>query len=209
MKKIFIPLLCLLFVLCMAFPALAEEVPEATSAPVAVTETPAGTEATEAPPTVTEENESTVSEISDILKEWVPEILSAAALALTLVIAWLFRKGLLPTVTKFLTSIFEIVTNSHDKVTEGTSAILECLNRFAERMTAIEERLSSREDKLYSEAELISESLTDMSDTLTEIFAHTNLPAADKAMIEAKHKEHTEKIQKILATVTGGGPNEE
>lgn len=200
MHRIFLLIMILLVFFALAVPAFAEEVGEAPALEVTTAAAPGESEPSE---------ESPSEEISGILKEWVPEILSAAALAVAMVIAYLFKKGLLPTVTRLLTSIVETVTNSHDKVTEETSAILECMNGFTYRMTELEKRLSSREDKLYSEAELISESLTDMSDTLTDIFEHTNLPAEVKAMIAAKHKEHTEKIRRILATVTGGDPDEE
>lgn len=206
MKK-FLIVFALLLALFVAIPAAASEpvssLPaETTSLPEMVTTVPdTTTSATQEEPP--EGSESAISELSDILKDWIPEILSAVSLVLAAAVAYLFKKGLLPTVTKFLSSTADLLKKSHSKVSEEVSSIAEILSKQAKMLENLESRLVAREDKLYSEAELISEALTDMSDTLTDIFEHTNLPADTKAMVTAKHREHTEKIRMILSRIAG------
>lgn len=201
MKKIFIPLLCLLFVLCMAFPALAEEVPEATSAPVAVTETPAGTEATEAPPTATEKSESTVSEISDAIKEWTPEILSAAALAFSAFITYLFKKGLLPCVTRALSKI----DGNVEQYNAAIGKLVGELKLSKEQNEALLAQFTVTEEKVAFTMAVASKVLLAQSESLFELLEHTNLTADVKAEIAATHKAQMAEIAQMM----GGEGHEE
>lgn len=203
MKKIFIPLLCLLFVLCMAFPALAEEAPEATSAPVTVTETPAEAETTEAPPTVTDE--STVSEISDILKEWVPEILSAAALAFSAFITYLFKKGLLPGVTRALSKIDGNVEQYNAAIGKLVGDIADELKLSKEQNEALLAKFTVTEEQVASTMSVASKILLAQSESLFELLEHTNLPADVKAEIAATHKAQMAEIAQLM----GGEGHEE
>ena len=191
-----------LFMILLLFCVLGVEVSAAEASPNEAPVTTAETVITdEAAP---EKGESTIEEISAIVKEYVPEILTAASLVLGIVIAWLFKKGLIPSVINLLNTILEVVKNSHAKVSEDSAATAGLLERLVARLDELRERENAREEKLYSESELVSEALTDMSDTLVEIFEHTNLPAETKAMISARHREHTDKIKGILDRIVGG-----
>lgn len=206
MKKIFIPLLCILFVLCLAFPAFAEEeAPEAKSAPVAVTETPAEAETTEAPPTATEKSESTVSEISDAIKEWTPEILSAAALAFSAIITYLFKKGLLPGVAKALTKIDGSVEQYNEMAKKLVDTLTEELKLSKEETSALMEKFTVSETEMRRALDVSSKILLAQSESLFELLEHTNLPADVKAEIAATHKAQAAEIAKLM----GGGNDEE
>jgi polyhydroxyalkanoate synthesis regulator phasin len=206
MKKIFIPLLCILFVLCMAFPAFAEEeAPEATSAPVTVTETPAETETTEAPPTATEKSESTVSEISDAIKEWTPEIMSAAALVFSAIITYLFKKALLPGVAKALTKIDGSVEQYNELAKKLVDTLTEELKLSKEETSALMEKFTVSETEMRRALDVSSKILLAQSESLFELLEHTNLPADVKAEIAAMHKAQAAEIAKLM----GGGSDEE
>ena len=206
MKKSFIPLLCILFVLCMAFPAFAEEeAPEATSAPVTVTETPAESETTEAPPTATEKSESTVSELSDAIKEWTPEIMSAAALAFSAIITYLFKKGLLPGVAKALTKIDGSVEQYNEMAKKLVDTLTEELKLSKEETSALMEKFTVSETEMRRALDVSSKILLAQSESLFELLEHTNLPADVKAEIAATHKAQAAEIAKLM----GGGNDEE
>lgn len=209
MKKIFIPLLCILFVLCMAFPAFAEEeAPEATSAPVTVTETPAETETTEAvttapvteAPPVTEAltGESPVKDVSDYLKEWVPEILSAAALAVSFVIAYLFKKGLLPGVKKVLTFIENTVTGYNANAKAFFDKLSAEFKLSQEANAALVEKFALQEKHVKSVLLVVEKALITQSDALCDLLENTNLPAQTKAEIAAKHQAQVEEIVGLI-----------
>lgn len=151
------------------------------------------------------EEKSVVTEISETLQEWIPEILSGAALVVAMVVAYLFKKGLLPSVAKHLSAIAENVKASNSKVAEESAAFATLLADLGKRLSEIESREEGRENRLYRETELLSEAFMDMSDTLTDIFENTALPPDVKARIVAKHEAHAAKIKDLLTEI---GKNE-
>lgn len=151
------------------------------------------------------QEKSVVAEISMALREWIPEIMSAAAFVASMVLVYLFKKGLLPVVAKYLSAIAENVKASNSEVAEESAAFAALLTDLGKRLSEIESREEGRENRLYRETELLSEAFMDMSDTLTDIFENTALAPDVKARIAAKHDAHAEKIKNLLAEI---GKNE-
>lgn len=192
MKHIIALLFVLLAVTIIVVPVGAEEIPEVTEA---VTTAPV----TEAPP-VTESlpGESPVKDVSDYLKEWVPEILSAAALALSAVITYLFKKGLLPGVKKALTSIDSTVTGYNANVKAFVDKLSEELKLSQETNAAIVEKFVLQEKHVNSVLLVVEKALITQSDALCDLLENTNLPAQTKAEIAAKHKSQVEEIVGLI-----------
>jgi hypothetical protein len=192
MKHIIALLFVLLAITIIVVPVGAEEIPEVTES---VTTAPV----TEAP-TVTESltGESPVKDVSDYLKEWVPEILSAAALALSAVITYLFKKGLLPGVKKALTSIDSTVTGYNANVKAFVDKLSEELKLSQETNAALVEKLVLQEKHVNSVLLVVEKALITQSDALCDLLENTNLPAQTKAEIAAKHKAQVEEIVGLI-----------
>lgn len=228
MKKLFLASL-LLFAVSMAIPASAEETAasDVTTTAVARTE-PATAPMTAVPMTVpitapatvpvsaapittpvsdvlSDTEETLMTEISGILKEWVPEILSAAALIVSLVITYLFKKGLLPGVGKVLNGIKVTVSGYNERIEKfinDASAEREELKALSDALLA---KLQIREEEVHTALSTASRILLAQSDSLFDLLEHTNLPAAEKAKIAAKHKEQ---LNEITAMMAGEGHGE-
>lgn len=192
MKHIIALLFVLLAITIIVVPVGAEEIPEVTEA---VTTAPV----TEAPP-VTEAlpGESPVKDVSDYLKEWVPEILSAAALAVSFVITYLFKKGLLPGVKKALTSIDSTVTGYNANVKAFVDKLSEELKLSQETNAALVEKFVLQEKHVNSVLLVVEKALITQSDALCDLLENTNLPAQTKAEIAAKHKAQVEEIVGLI-----------
>lgn len=194
MKHIIALLFVLLAITIIVVPVGAEEIPEVTEA---MTTTAAAV--TEAPP-VTEAlpGESPVKDVSDYLKEWVPEILSAAALALSAVITYLFKKGLLPGVKKALTSIDSTVTGYNATVKEFVDRVCEELALSKKTNAELLDKFSVQEQHVKSVLLVVEKALITQSDALCDLLENTNLPAHTKAEIAAKHKAQVEEIVGLI-----------
>lgn len=192
MKHIIALLFVLLAVTLVVVPVGAEEIPE-------VTEAVTTTAVTEAPP-VTEAltGESPVKDVSDYLKEWVPEILSAAALALSAVITYLFKKGLLPGVKKALTSIDSTVSGYNANVKAFVDKLSEELKLSQEANAALVEKFALQEKHVNSVLLVVEKALITQSDALCDLLENTNLPAQTKAEISAKHQAQVEEIVGLI-----------
>lgn len=194
MKHIIALLLVLLAVTLVVVPVGAEEITEVTGA-VTTTEAPV----TEAPP-VTEAlpGESPVKDVSDYLKEWVPEILSAAALALSAVITYLFKKGLLPGVKKALTAIDSTVTGYNDRIEKFVDRVSGELELSKETSAELLAKYTLQEKHVKDVLLIVEKALITQSDALCDLLENTNLPAQTKAEIAAKHKAQVEEIAGLI-----------
>ncbi len=196
MRNMIALLLVLLAVTLVVVPVGAEEIPEVTGA-VTTTEAPV----TEAPvPSVTEvtPGESPVKDVSDYLKEWVPEILSAAALALSAMITYLFKKGLLPGVKKALTSIDSTVTGYNDRIEKFVDRVSSELELSKETSVELLAKFTLQEKHVNDVLMVVEKALITQSDALCDLLENTNLPAQTKAEIAAKHKAQVEEIVGLL-----------
>ncbi len=194
MKQTIALLFVLLAITLIVVPVGAEEIPEVTEA---VTTTAAAV--TEAPP-VTEAlpGESPVKDVSDYLKEWVPEILSAAALALSAVITYLFKKGLLPGVKKALTSIDSTVTGYNDRIEKFVDRVSSELELSKETNAELLAKFTLQEKHVSGVLMVVEKALITQSDALCDLLENTNLPAHTKAEIAAKHKAQVEEIVGLI-----------
>lgn len=192
MKHIIALLFVLLAITLVVVPVGAEEIPEVTEAvtTAAVTEAPPVTEALT--------GESPVKDVSDYLKEWVPEILSAAALALSAVITYLFKKGLLPGVKKALTSIDNTVTGYNANVKAFVDKLSDELKLSQETNAELVEKFVLQEKHVNSVLLVVEKALITQSDALCDLLENTNLPAQTKAEIAAKHKAQVEEIVGLI-----------
>lgn len=189
MKHIIALLFVLLAVTLVVVPVGAEEIPEVTEAvtTAAVTEAPPVTEALT--------GESPVKDVSDYLKEWVPEILSMAALGLSGLIAYLFKKALLPGVKKALAYIENIVTGFNANAKACFDKLSAELELSREANAALVEKLDLQEKRIKNVLLVVEKSLITQSDALCDLLENTNLPAQTKAEIATKHKAQVEEIE--------------
>ncbi len=206
MKK-FALLLVTLVTLSLVIFAAAEEalIPETTTAALTVAE-PATEAPVTAPPPVEEAPEETlIAEISGVIKEYMPSLLSSAVLVLSAVLTYLFKKGLVPGISRSLGVIDQTVTGYKEDI-KGFLAKLgeenEALREFSEKLLS---RISEKESELTNALNAGAKILLAQSDSLFDLLEHTNLPAQDKAEITAKHKEQIEEITKLV----GGGHDKE
>ena len=192
MKHIIALLFVLLAITIIVVPVGAEEILEVTEAvtTTAVTEAPPATEALP--------GESPVKDVSDYLKEWVPEILAAAELALAGLIAYLFQKALLPGVKKALTSIDSTVTGYNDNAKAFFDKLSAELKLSQEANAALVEKFVLQEKHVKSVLLVVQKSLITQSDALCDLLENTNLPAQIKAEIAAKHKAQVEEIVGLI-----------
>ena len=199
MKKLLI-LALLVMVLLFAIPSYAaEEAPPTaetatTSAPIS-TMAPSADAPTEAPG-----EETLVSEISAVLKDWVPELLSGASLVASVVLAYLFKKGLLPGVAKILSHIKSAVSTYNETVEKVLAEVAAERQDLKETTEVLLEKIRIREEDIQVTLNAASKILLAQSDSLFDLLEHTNLPAAEKAAIAAKHKEQLAEIAQMVGS---------
>lgn len=196
MHRIFLLIMILLVFFTLAVPAFAEEVGEAPALEVTTAAEPVESEPSE---------ESLAEEISGILKEWVPEILSAAALAISALIAYLFKKGLLPKVLSALKVIDGTVSGYNEKAEALVQTISEKLKMSEVTTAALMERFTLQESEVNKALYAASKILLAQSESLFDLLENTNLPANVKAKISAKHREQLSEINALI----GGDHSEE
>lgn len=188
MKRFLILILTLvLMAILFAVPVSAEEGGDAASA---FTST--------APETSEPTEETLVSEISAVLKEWVPELLSGASLVASVVLAYLFKKGLLPGVAKILSHIKSAVSAYNETVEKVLAEVAAERQDLKETTEVLLEKIRIREEDIQTTLNAASKILLAQSDSLFDLLEHTNLPAADKAAIAAKHKEQLAEIERMI-----------
>ena len=208
MKKLVL-LLAVLLTLTFAFPAAAEEALNTEITTEAVTTTAPVTDApVTAPPTTAEDpaeepEKTLIDEISGVIKEYMPSLLSSAVLVLSAVLTYLFKKGLVPGISRSLGVIDQTVTGYKEDI-KGFLAKLgeenEALREFSEKLLS---RISEKESELTNALNAGAKILLAQSDSLFDLLEHTNLPAQTKAEIAAKHKAQIEEITKLV-----GGAND-
>ena len=219
MKKTIVILLTLILTLCLGVSAAADD----STPPVANTD-PIGNEASLAPIPPTdpqmaqaEENDATSSEIETTVPEQngteaestnpfaalfemarahTSEIFSALAAILSCVIAFAYRRGLLPLLKQGIGSLASTV-NGIDRATEAAREQLlsEAADsrQLTERITESVELLSHEVDKVLSrfdtlerdkaESELLLSTLATEVDLLGEIFLSSSLPEYRKEIV--------------------------
>lgn len=184
MKKLLI-LLIALFMLMTPICACAAEVEAETEAPA--------------------EGVSTVEIVSGYIKEYVPELLSAGTLLLSLAITYLFKKALVPGVRKALTAIDGTVSGYNTKMTEMVDGITKELELSKTFSAELLERFTAQEADTKKVLLVVEKALVAQSDSLFNLLENTNLPARTKALIASEHKAQVEEIVSLL----NGDTNEE
>lgn len=147
---------------------------------------------------VAPEAESTVSMVSSYIKEYVPEILSAGALIVSLAITYLFKKGLLPIVKKVLTSTEKTLSAYNTKTEEVVSALTEKLDLSEKFNAELLERFTVQESEFKKVLMVTEKALIAQSDSLFNLLDNTNLPADVKALVATEHKAQVEEIAGLL-----------
>lgn len=184
MKKLLI-LLIALFVLLTPICAYAAEVEAEAEAPA--------------------EGGSTVEIISGYIQQYVPEILSAGTLILSVAITYLFKKALVPGVRKALTAIDGTVSGYNTKMTEMVDGITKELELSKVFSAELLELFTAQEADTKKVLLVVEKALVAQSDSLFNLLENTNLPADTKALIASEHKAQVEEIVALL----NGGANEE
>lgn len=198
MRRFFALFMILLLFCSIGVEAGAVEAP-VTEAPVTTAEAVVTEEA--AP----EEGESTIEEISAIVKEYVPEILGGITLAFSAIVLYMFKKGLLPKVAKALSMIDGTVSGYNKKAEELVNTLTTRLELSEDTSRRMLERVTLQEADVKSALAAASRILLAQSDSLFDLLEHTNLPASEKAAIAAKHREQLAEIHAMM----GGGADEE
>lgn len=142
--------------------------------------------------------ESTVSIVSAYIKEYVPEILSAGALIVSLAITYLFKKGLLPIVQKVLTSTEKTLSTYNTKTEEVVSALTEKLDLSEKFNAELLNRFTVQEAEFKKVMMVTEKALIAQSDSLFHLLENTNLPADVKALVATEHKAQVEEIAGLL-----------
>lgn len=190
MKKVITFILVALMLVCIIVPAAAEE-PEATPTTETATVTePAPT--TEAPPVTDTEDEPApawTTAVGDWIAENAPQILSGGTIALSAVLLWLFKKGLLPAVVRSLTGIKGLMTDYAGKADGALSNIGKLSGELAERFNDLSAKLEAQVKQSAAAAEMANTVIRSQADMLYELMMRCNLPAGEKEKITVKYNE--------------------
>lgn len=142
--------------------------------------------------------ESTVSIVSCYIQEYVPEILSAGTLALSLAITYLFKKGLLPIVKKVLTSTESTLSAYNTKTEEIVTKLTEKLELSEKFNEAMLDKFTLQQAEAAKLMTVVEKVLEAQSDSLFYLLDNTNLPADVKALVSTEHKAQIEEIRGLL-----------
>lgn len=147
---------------------------------------------------VAPEAESTVSMVSSYIKEYVPELLSAGTLVISVAITYLFKKGLLPVVKKVLTSTESTLSAYNTKTEEIVTKLTEKLDLSDKFNAELLERFTVQEAEFTKTMTVVEKVLEAQSDSLFNLLENTNLPADVKALVATEHKAQIEEIRGLL-----------
>jgi hypothetical protein len=152
-----------------------------------------------------EENSSEKNDFSELYTEITDNgdtIFSLCAFIGTLIIAWIYRKGLVPGLKKTVISITEALSSikenneQNSEKTETNSKLLEEMNLktalISEEITRLEESVSKRDET--SERRILSTLFNEQIDLLYDIFMSSSLP-------EYKKEEVATRISKMKETI--------
>lgn len=151
------------------------------------------------------EGATNVEVIAYYIKELAPELMSGASLIISLVIAWAFRKSLLPIVTKVLSAIKNSVDKYNSKADDLVAIITKKLNLSESFNKELLEQFTLQKEEMKIVGMVVKKALIAQSDSLCNLLENTNLPAHTKAVIAAEHKAQ---IDEICALLKGGGVDE-
>ena len=147
---------------------------------------------------VAPEAESTVSTVSAYIKEYVPELLSAGTLVISVAITYLFKKGLLPVVKKVLTSTESTLSAYNTKTEEIDTKLTEKLELSEKFNEAMLEKFTLQQAEAAKLMTVVEKVLEAQSDSLFYLLDNTNLPADVKALVATEHKAQIEEIRGLL-----------
>lgn len=190
MKKIVLLFaICLVLSLSITVFASAEEAGAVAGAPV--TETP-GTETTEAPA----EEVPLSTFVSDFIGENAAEILSAVSVVVSAVIVFLFKKGLLPTVSALFGKIgdkTEEVSSAATKAAETAKDISEKAQKAIDEMS---EKFAEYEGKSDKKLELYGEIISIQTQMIGNLMLNLRLSPDQRAAVESAMQEIAKKTTK-------------
>ncbi len=211
MKKIYVKramlfalCLCCLFGICRLSAAAAELPPtDSVTAPIVGSDAPAEGES-EAQP----ENGAPLSaEISSLIKESAPTVLSAASLLVMTAIALFFKKGVLPKLLSLFETLFK-------KSGETLSSLSECERAAEERLSSLlargeevfaaAEGIKSTEGALRASLlknqtanECFSTLFREQSDLLFELLMSANLPQYQKDRVASVYQKAMHRLDTL------------
>ena len=140
--------------------------------------------------------ENFFEEMFDAARVYLPEILSVMTLGVSVILAFAFKKGLLPTLSKSLGAIGEAVTHIKDKgesggelieklnkaISTGLADIERTLEEFSVELEALRASLDAAERRA-GDREKLSLLINAQIDMLYEVFMSSSLPHYQKEAI--------------------------
>ena len=189
MKRILIiSLIAMLLVLCLGVTAAAEEVETIPEA---------------------EEPSTASSAIADFFVENIGSILAGGSVAASLFIAWLFKKGLLPAVSAYVTKVSAGIGELRDNAEKYETAISDKVEAFFDKATPVLES-AEKNAQLFGEAMSTIEQAKNEREAMT--IAVRELTSITLAMIESSRLPESVKekarigainAEKAIASITG------
>ena len=154
------------------------------------------------------EGATNVEVIAYYIKELAPELMGGGSLIISLVIAWSFRKSLLPIVTKVLSAIKNSVDKYNSKADDLVAIITEKLDLSDSFNKELLEQFTLQKEAMKMVGMVVKEVLIAQSDSILNLLENTNLPAHTKAVIAADHKARKAQIDELCALLKGVGVDE-
>lgn len=197
MKKLFALLLVLTLFTCLGFVSMAEEPSDATDPPVEETVTPPAEE-TAPPPTEETETEAASFALVDWIYDHIDKLFSGSCLAVSLIVAYCFRKKLLPTVGNFVTDIMKTVTDIKKKSEESTLMQSEDVKAFFDRMSPVLDEVHKNADACKKALDLVEQSENEREAMITSL---QELSSIILAMIEGSRLPESVKEKARLGEI--------
>jgi hypothetical protein len=181
MKKLFSLLLVLSLFFCLGLVSLAEEPSDATDPPSEEVVTPPAEEITP-PPTEEAETEAASFALVDWFYAHIDKLFSGSCLAVSLILAYCFRKKLLPTVACFVTDIMKTVTDIKQGASESALMQNEDVKAFFDKVSPVLDDVHKNADACKKALEIAEQSETERE---AMIVAMQEMSAIILSMIEA------------------------
>ena len=196
MKKFFAMLLVLTLFTCLGFVSMAEEPSDATDPPVEETVTPPAEE-TE-PPAEETETEAASFALVDWIYDHIDKLFSGSCLAVSLIVAYCFRKKLLPTVGNFVTDIMKTVTDIKKESEESTLMQSEDVKAFFDKMSPVLDEVHKNADACKKALDLVEQSGNEREAMITSL---QELSSIILAMIEGSRLPESVKEKARLGEI--------
>ena len=210
MKKfLFTTVFCLILTFALIFPASAAQAPTQESIPEA-SEPTGSTEGEGLSAAQTSEEENPFFALYNELSSHLPELFSALSLAGACIMAFCYKRGLLPLLKDGLGAIgtaaldcgkkAEVFASEGkdicEKVNDYVHTITSYVEKIEQALATIDEKISSFGDQ-KKETQLLHEVMKGQIEMLQEIFLVSSLPQFEKERICKRVEEMNRTLQKI------------